>query len=108
MIRWPKWLSTFVAFMEKTNMANFRDFQVGTRVKLTGKFLKSTGQHASPEGRKVWTIKGFERDWAIVDELADTSYFTPEELAADPTLQYRRIATANLCIVGQLDSRNCP
>jgi hypothetical protein len=91
-------------------MANFREFKVGQKVRLTGKFLKSTGQHTGGEGRKVFTILGIQEGhgWAVVDEKVDPTYFTSEELAVDPTLAFRRIALANLCIVGQLDSRNCP
>ncbi len=85
----------------------FRAFEVGSRVKLTGKFLRSTGQGRSSEARSVWTVTGFSGPWAITNEPTDTRWFTPEELAADPTLAFRRIALANLCIVGQVDSRNC-
>lgn len=86
----------------------FRDFAIGDRVKLTGKFLRNTGQHTGSEGTRVWTITGFANDgrWAITDQPSDTSYYTSEEMAADPTLGYRRIAVENLYIVGQLDSRN--
>lgn len=93
-------------------MANkFRKFEIGSRVKLTGKFLKSTGQARGSEGLSTWTVTGFSRDWAITDEPLSPEYvasaFTPAELDADPTLRFRRIALANLFIVGQIDSRNC-
>lgn len=88
----------------------FRQFAVGDRVKLTGKFLASTGQRTGSEGRRVWTITGFSNGgaWAIVDQPLSCAadFYTAEELAADPTLAFRRIAVANLYIVGQLDSRN--
>lgn len=90
----------------------FRNFQVGSKVRLTGKFLKNTGQHRSPEARSTWTITGITSNgWAITNErLSDESLkmFTAEELAADPSLAFRRIALANLHIVGQADSRNDP
>ena len=97
-------------------MANskFRKFEVGSRVKLTGKFLKSTGQGRGSAGLDTWTITGFSNrgEWAITDEALDSSYvasaFTAAELEADSTLRFRRIALANLFIVGQVDSRNCP
>jgi len=91
----------------KTKKA-FRDFAVGDKVRLTGKFLKSTGQYSGKEGQSVWTIQGFTNEgrWAIVDEPADTSYYTADEIASDPTLAFRRIAVGNLYICGQLDSRN--
>jgi len=75
---------------------------VGTKVRLTGYFLKSTGQHAGSEGRKTWKVLGASGDWAIVDEEAYDwqTMFTPAELAADPSLKWRRIAIGNLQIVG--------
>lgn len=87
----------------------FRDFAIGDRVKLTSKFLRNTGQHTGPEGQHTWVITGFTNEgrWAITDQPAATlDYYTADELAADPTLRYRRIAVENLYIVGQLDSRN--
>jgi hypothetical protein len=86
----------------------FRAFAIGDKVKLTGKFLRSTGQHAGKEGQSVWTILGFSNGdrWAIVDQPTDTSHYTAAELTEDPSLRYRRIAVANLYICGQLDSRN--
>jgi hypothetical protein len=86
----------------------FRKFEVGQKVKLTGKFLKSTGQGRGSAGLDTWTITGITSNgWAITDEPTDTSYYTAAELAEDPTLKFRRIALANLYIVGQIDSRNC-
>jgi hypothetical protein len=73
----------------------------GARVRLTGTFLKNTGQQRGGEGSKVWTVLGHSGDsFVIVDEEADTSYFTPEEIAADPSLKWRRINKANLQVVG--------
>lgn len=87
-----------------------RQFTIGQRVKYSGKFLKSTGQGRGSAGLSTWTVKGITNEgrWVIVDEPADLSYFTAEELAADPTLAFRRIAKENLVIVGEIDSRNCP
>lgn len=76
---------------------------VGTKVRLTGYFLKVTGQQRGEEGRKTFKVLGRSGDsWAIVDEEAVDwqSMFTPAELAADPTLKWRRIAIGNLQIVG--------
>ena len=73
----------------------FRKFEIGTRVKLTGKFLKSTGQGRGSAGLSVWTITGFSNAgaWAITDEpVANPEMWTAEEHAADPTLKFRRIA----------------
>ena len=30
----------------------------GTRVRLTGKFLRNTGQHTGSEGQSRWTVTG--------------------------------------------------
>ena len=69
---------------------------VGDFVRLTGKYLRNTGQQYSNEGQRAWKVLGFERDWAIVDEVGLVSMFTPEELTVDPSLKWRRIAIANL------------
>ena len=72
---------------------------VASHVRLTRKFLRNTGQVVGGEGSKRWTILGFERDWAIVDEEVLPGSFTAEEIAADPSLKYRRIAVANLEVI---------
>ena len=73
----------------------------GARVRLTGIYLKNTGQQRGGEGASVWTVLGSSgRDFVVVNEPADTSYFTPAEMAADPSLRWRRINKANLQIVG--------
>ena len=80
-------------------------FQAGDSVRFSGSFLRNTGQHAGSEGRKVFKVLSFERDWAIVDEKleAGLEYFTSEEIAKQPDLAFRRIAVANLVKVGQPD-----
>ena len=90
-------------------MAKFRDFQIGTKVRFSGKFLRSTGQMVGGEGGKVFTVLGLsDNGWLTVDEpFGDLSYFTPAELEKDPSLKWRRIAACNVTIVGQLDSREC-
>ena len=81
---------------------------VGDRVRLSGAYLRSTGQAASREGTKTWTVKGITGDFAIVDEAADTRWFTDSELATDPSLRWRRIALGNLVRVGAVSARNSP
>lgn len=81
---------------------------VGDRVKLTSKFLRSTGQYTGGEAQSVWTVTGFCNGdrWAITDEpaySAGAGYYSVEELAADPTLCFRRIAVANLQCVNRPD-----
>jgi hypothetical protein len=78
-------------------------FAPGDRVRLTGSFLRSTGQYAGGDGPTRWTVlavqtlKHSNSVLVLTDELrADDGMFTPEELAADPTLKYRRILACNL------------
>lgn len=74
-------------------------FQIGDRVKLTGKHLQSTGQYAGPAGLSTWTITGIDGNWAITDQplsAAALQSYTAAELADDPTLAFRHIALANL------------
>jgi len=65
----------------------------GDRVRMTRKFLQCTGQVTSREASNVWTVTGLCNGdrWAITDEKASEA-----ELAADPTLAFRRIAVGNL------------
>lgn len=73
--------------------------KVGDRVRLTGEFLRNTGQVTGGEGKSRWIVKGFHRDWAIVDQPMSEGWFTDEELAADPMLKWRRINVGNLEVV---------
>ena len=82
--------------------------QVGDKVKLTGKFLKNTGQRTGSAGLSTWVVTGIDGRWAITDQENTLDMFTPEELAADPTLKFRRIAVSNLYKVGTLTTENCP
>lgn len=84
--------------------------QIGDKVRLTGKFLKSTGQHAGGEGRKTWIVVGFwvgDSSMVLVNEP-----ISMPELYADLPIEerpvWRTIAAANLCKVGELTVRNCP
>lgn len=83
----------------KTNTVKFN---VGDRVQLTSKHLRSTGQYTGSEPFSVWTVTGFSNGdrWAVTDEPLGLEYcnstYSTEELAADPTLAYRRIAVGNL------------
>jgi len=91
-------------------MAKFRDFQPGTRVRYSGKFLRNTGQMTGSAGQQVFTVTHVRGEYVTVDQKIHPGgdVWTPEEHAADPTLAYTRIHTGNLTIVGQLDSRDCP
>lgn len=88
-----------------------KTIKVGDKVKLTGKFLKSTGQFAGSAGLSTWEVTAIEGSFAVTNqELSSESLnmFSAEELAADPTLKFRRIAVANLYKVGELTVNNCP
>jgi predicted ABC-type transport system involved in lysophospholipase L1 biosynthesis ATPase subunit len=87
------------------------EFKVGDKVQLTGQFLRSTGQVAGGEGQKVWTVKAVKTyktspAVVIVDEPAITDYFSAEELAADPSLAFRRILSVNLKHYGKPSLRD--
>lgn len=87
-----------------------KTFAIGDKVRFTGKFLKNTGQQASGEGRATFTITGHSGSFVIVDQPLDAStlsMFTATELAADPTLRFRRINPANLHHVGTVTVDNC-
>jgi hypothetical protein len=93
-------LASESAFKPWCNPLTTKTLQIGDRVRLTGRFLRNTGQHTGPEGRSVWTITGFSTagPWAITDEPSslEPGYYTPQELEQDPTLKFRRIALDNL------------
>jgi hypothetical protein len=69
---------------------------IGDTVRMTGKFLRNTGQQVGGEGQKRWTVKDVQGSFAVVDEEADTSYYTAEEMERDPSLKWRRINIGNL------------
>lgn len=82
-----------------------KTFAIGSKVRLTGKFLRNTGQQLGGAGQSVWTVMGFSNGgrWVITNQPCDTSIYTADELASDPTLAFRRIAVANLQLVGKPD-----
>jgi len=80
-----------------------KTFNIGDRVRLTGAFLRSTGQIVGGEGQKRWTVMGIKAvspDFVIVrvdEDASDTEiYYTREELEAMPELRQRGINAANL------------
>lgn len=87
-------------------------FNIGDKVKFTGKFLKSTGQRAGSAGLDTFTVTGIELHWVVTDQELPRDYctnmWTAEEFANDPSLKFRRIAAANLYKVGTLTTDNCP
>lgn len=76
-------------------------FKIGDKVKLTGKFLKNTGQVTGGEGQSTWTVTGFwggegGMDFVITDESSDLDG------------HMRSIHFSNLFKVGTLTTKNCP
>ena len=97
------------------------------RVRLTAQFLRNTGQIKGPDGAQTWIVKYVRGNIAHVNEPADLSFYTDEELTAEPWLLYRvgtfsfytdeeltaepwlkwrAINVANLYRVGTLTARN--
>jgi len=80
-----------------------RKFTPGDRVRLTGTFLRSTGQMAGGEGQSKWIVqpcpcRGCSDGRLILTDQPreNDGMFTPAEIAAEPHLQWRHIAAANL------------
>lgn len=80
-------------------------FQVGDRVRLTGKFLRSTGQQVGRAGLDVWTVTALQGSFAVTNEPLSAELlarlYTVDEVAADPTLRFHRVNVANLQKVGR-------
>lgn len=82
-------------------MAKPKTFSIGDKVRLTAKHLRSTCQYTGRAPFSVWTVTGHSGPWVITDEPAGhpAGYYSAEELAADPTLAFRRIHPGNLELV---------
>jgi hypothetical protein len=73
-------------------------FKPGDIVKLTAKHLRNTGQFTGA-GHERFKVLGMDPnidDLVIVNAPMEGNYFTKEELAADPSLKWRRIHRGNL------------
>jgi len=68
----------------------------GARVRMTRAFLRSTGQYSGKVANGSWLIVELQGQFALVNEPSMTDYYTAAELAADPSLRWRRIHAANL------------
>jgi len=79
-------------------------FNPGDRVRLTGKFLRNTGQVKGREAVACWTVQTCScaqgmcgnPTYTLTNQSADTSYYTVDELKEQPCLYWRRIASSNL------------
>ena len=74
----------------------------GTRVRLTGSFLKSTGQQRGREGSKVFTVIGTSGDFVQVNEPLDEEFRKKMwgDLPESERPRWRTINRANLEVVG--------
>ena len=76
--------------------------QVGDSVRLTGAFLRNTGQQRGAEGRKVWKVRALDGRFVIVDEefpadvLARLWPDIPKGHPEFESIRFRRIVVANL------------
>lgn len=82
---------------------------VGDRFRLTGKFLRSTGQTRGSAGLSVWTrvacscLMCARGEWIASNEAGSAEVYPdlpPEEIPP------RHFAIANVCRVGTVDARN--
>lgn len=84
----------------------------GTRVKLSGKFLRNTGQALGDEGQRRWVVqecpcRGCKSGRLVAtDQEGSVECYTPAELQEHPYLRQRHIARSNLVIVGKPSVRN--
>jgi len=77
-----------------------RDLKVGDKIKLTGQFLRNTGQHTGPGGLSTWVVQACDCDLCKTGRFVATngdSYFTDGK---------RHFAKGNVYKVGTLDARN--
>jgi hypothetical protein len=76
---------------------------IGTKVRLTGAFLKSTGQQRGSEGVSVWHVIGsWGGDHVYVDEPLDPKYVREMwgDLPEAERPKWRSFHKGNLQIVG--------
>ena len=86
----------------KVRYMTSEDTPIGAKVRLTGTFLKSTGQQCGPEGLSVWTVVANDGDFVLVNEPHDEEYRKHMwgDLPESERPKWRRINRANLQIVG--------
>jgi hypothetical protein len=73
----------------------------GQRVRLTGQFLRSTGQFTGQDAHSTWTVVAIDTYGSGPTVMVTTD----EPSAYDPSTP-RRINAANLYVVGTTDHRN--
>jgi len=81
----------------------------GTKVRMTGIFLKNTGQHRGREGASRWTVLPWEQsgfpgapspDMVVVNQPEDPSWYSDIRSTRSDGQFMRRIHKGNLEIVG--------
>ena len=89
----------------------------GVTVRLSGTFLKNTGQRLGSAGLDRWVVQACPCEScttgctvATNEEKSDASLslYTPAELQAEPYLRMKHILRCNLSINGVLTARDCP
>jgi hypothetical protein len=97
-----------------------KKLQVGDRVKLTGEFLRNTGQYVGSEGLSEWVITECHCDLCDTDRFVATNqnantFELIHRAALDKAIResgsgreslMRHFHAGNLYRVGTLDSRN--
>lgn len=78
-----------------------RKLQPGDRIKLTGKFLRNTGQVVGGEGQSTWTVVACNCSLCQAGRFVAT-----DEPSSFDSMERRHLATANVYRVGTLDARN--
>lgn len=79
--------------------------KVGDKVRLTGEFLRNTGQHTGRSGISVWTVRAIEGTFVITDEPTsahDLATWWPDIKPGHPdyeSIAWRRFAAGNLQLV---------
>lgn len=81
-------------------------FNPGDKVRLTGKYLRNTGQYKGSEGMARWIVQACKAAtpcrmcaggvYILTNEPADTAGLTAEDLVQAPCARWRRINAANL------------
>lgn len=73
---------------------------IGTRFKLTGTFLRNTGQHTGPSGQSIWTVV------ACGCSFCQSGRYVASDEANCYGSGQRHFALANIFEYGVLDHRN--
>ena len=73
-----------------------RILKPGDRVRLTGEFLRDTGQYAGPEGLARWKVMGCDCGMCVHGWSHQHQFVAVNEPHQDNSKRWRHIATLNL------------